>query len=459
MNYMDKLSPKVSKGYSFIGFRGNNSLNLRKERKKINFEKIKGMTEAFGNEIKINERHRKLRKIQSYDKNNAQSLKIDLLKQRMQNEKLLKERHYNVKLINETIENEKKNRILEKEEKYNKKYMDKKKKIYKAKLNYFKKALKSFLNMESKKENKEPKAKFYDTISSISLNKGFTFGTKIDNTEMNKIYPEYLYILDDFEKIMKKNKTKKEIKCYSDRFPKFKTEEINDSLEKLENKQKNYELKRKKLKSNAYKEFFNNIKQRKNDNLIKKRMMKEKEDENYNYLMNNKYFLTEIQYSQVETSYPKYSMGCKLNKKKEYQYQDVDMYDTDDCFDSNNSKCKRFSFEEEKPNIATVRPAYPKYSFGKDERFKHSSSNIGIKDYDKKNWLFRNGIFGYIDKQSHLKTQNFMGVAKKFISNNDNGVPGPGQYSLKSFADLIIFKNNNNKSCKNSMKKLDENEN
>ena len=40
-------------------------------------------------------------------------------------------------------------------------------------------------------------------------------------------------------------------------------------------------------------------------------------------------------------------MGYKLNKIKEYQYQDVDMYDTDDCFDSNNSKCKRFSFEKE----------------------------------------------------------------------------------------------------------------
>ena len=101
MNYMDKFSPKLSKGYSFIGFRGNNSLNLRKERRKINFEKIKEMTEAFGNEIKINERHRKLRKIQCYDKNNAQSLKIDLLKQRMQNEKLLKEIYCNAKLINE----------------------------------------------------------------------------------------------------------------------------------------------------------------------------------------------------------------------------------------------------------------------------------------------------------------------------------------------------------------------
>ena len=99
MNYIDKFSPKLSKGYSLIGFRGNKSLNLRKETRKINFEKIKKITGAFGNEIKIKERHRKLRK--SYDKNNSQSLKIILLKQRMQNEKLLKERHCNVKLINE----------------------------------------------------------------------------------------------------------------------------------------------------------------------------------------------------------------------------------------------------------------------------------------------------------------------------------------------------------------------
>ena len=71
MNYMDKFSPKIPKGYNFIGFRGNKSLNLRKERRKINFEKIKEITGAFGNEIKIKERHRKLRK--NYDKNNSQS--------------------------------------------------------------------------------------------------------------------------------------------------------------------------------------------------------------------------------------------------------------------------------------------------------------------------------------------------------------------------------------------------
>jgi hypothetical protein len=455
MNTMDNFS--LSRGYSFVGHHGNNSLNLRKTRRKINFEKIKEMTEALGSEININIKHKRLRKIKSYDKNQAQLLKMEINKKKMENEKILKERHYNVKLINDTIENEKRNRILEKEEKYNKKYMEKKKKIHKDKLNYFKKALKTILNTESKKDIKEPKAKFYDSISSISLKKGFTFGTKRNNKDLEINYPEYPYILDDFEKIVKKNKSKKEIKCYSDRFPKFRTEEVNDSIKKLENKQKKYELKRKKIKSNAYKDFFNNIKQRWYDNLLKKKIMKEKEDEDYNYLINNKYFLTEIQYSQVETSFPKYSLRGKCYIKKKDEYQKMDMYDIDDFYDMNYSRHKILSYEEENPNIATVRPAYPKYSFGKDERFKKISYSRKKDDNDK-NWLFRNGIFGYNDKQSFLKTQNFMGLSKKLTSNNDNGVPGPGQYSLKSFADLITFKyHNNNKSCKNSRIKLNEN--
>ena len=447
-------------GYSFTGYHKSNSFNLRKNRRKINVEKIKEMTEALGNEISLNITNKKLKKIKSFDKRNAYSLKRDLFKKRLESEELLRERHYNIKLKNESLENEKINKIIEKEKKYSKKYLQKKKEIYRAKLNYFKKELKTSLSMKEKKYNKEPKAKFYDAISSISLNKGFTFGVKPENKELKLIYADYPYLLDDFEKIVKKNQSKKEIKTYSDRFPKYRTEEVGDSREDMEIKQKNYELKRKKLKSNALTEFFNTIKQHKKANLLKKKKIKEKEDEKYNNLYNSKYFLTEIQYSQVETSFPKYSIRGKLdlNKNIDRENKNLEFFDIDGFLENNKIKCRKFSLEEEEnPNIAKVKPNYPKYSFGKDERFKKTLSNLGKHDENNQNWLFRNGIFGYSDKQSHLKTQTFMGMGKKLNSYKDNGVPGPGQYSIKGFADLITFRNyKDNKSYKTERNELNK---
>ena len=75
------------------------------------------MTEALGNEISLNITNKKLKKIKSFDKCNAYSLKRDLFKKRLESEELLRERHYNIKLKNESLENEKINKIIEKEKK------------------------------------------------------------------------------------------------------------------------------------------------------------------------------------------------------------------------------------------------------------------------------------------------------------------------------------------------------
>ena len=431
-------------GYSISGFHSDHSLSLRENRRKINFENAKEIKNAFddGQNLRLNKK--KLRKIKSYDKNNIIFLKKK--REKLKNQRLLEERHYCMKLKNKSLENEKINKILEKEKIYDKKYLQKKEKIYKAKLNYFKKALQTTVSFKQKKTDYEPKAKFYDTISSISLNKGFSFGKKYKNKQINLISPNYPYFMDDFEKIVQKYKNKKEIKSYSERFPKYRTEETGDSRDIMEQKQKLFELKRKKLKCKAFSDFFDYMKRHKKAFILKKKQMEQKDEENYNNLINNKYFLTEIDYSQVETSYPKYSIAGKNNINKVYVDRNYNM----EFFDEEN-KCKKFSItEEEKPNIGNVRPNFPKYSFGKEKRFKKTLSDIGKKEdknlefnneENNKNWLFKKGIFGYIDKQSYLKTQTFMGLGKRMKDYKDNGVPGPGQYSIKGFADLITFKN------------------
>ena len=453
-------------GYSIGGFHADKSLNLRQNRRKINFLKIKELCEAFDSGINLNSNNKKMKKIKSFDKKNDMLLKSEEKKKKIASEKILKERHHNIKLKNESLENAKINKIIEKEKKYDKIYLQKKKKLLHSKLNYFK-AIQKTLSLKSNNIHNEPKAKFYDTVSSISLKKGFTFGSKPQEKKLNLISPDYPHILDDFEKIVQNNKNKKEIKSFSERFPKYKSEEVGDSRDEMEEKQKIFELKRKKLKSNAFSDFFANMKRRKKAFALKKQKMKQKEDEDYNNLVNNKYFLTEIQYSQVETSYPKYSIKGKCNLRQTNNYtnnNNIYLFDDADFFENNNSFYKKLNeFEEEHPNIAKVRPNYPKYSFGKEQRFKKTLSEIGkninkkldFKDKDKdnennKNWLFRNGVFGYNDKKSYLKTQTFMGLGKRMNDYKDNGVPGPGQYSIKGFTDLITFRNN----PKNNMSKI-----
>ena len=453
-NYLEPYSHRP--GYSFSGILSDNSLHIRQKRRKINIDKLKEMNEAFDSGFNLTLNNKKLKRIKSYDRKNIIQLKKDLEKYKLKNQKVLEERHYNMKLKNESLQNEKINKIIEKEKKFEKKYLAKKKKMLKAKINYFKKTLKETLSFKHKINKDEPKAKFYDTASSFSLKKGFSFGHKPKNKKLEITSPEYPYLLDDFEKIVKKYQNKREIKSYSDRFPKYKSNEIGDSREKMEKKQKYFENQRKKLRNNAFSDFFDYIKTHKKAFSLKKQKMKQKEEEEYNHLVNNKYFLTEINYTQVETSYPKYSIRGKYNinnsldkrENKNIFFDDEE----DNTFENSKIVCNKFSFvEEEYPDIAKVRPNYPKYSFGKEKRFKKVFSDIGKninkkfdfknEDEKNKNWLFRNGNFGYNDKQSYLKTQTFMGVSKRMNNYKDNGVPGPGQYLLKGFADLITFKN------------------
>ena len=464
------LEPYFHKpGYSIGGFHSDHSLSLRQNRRKINFQKTKEIKEAYDDGIYMKLNKRKNKKVKSLNKRNIMLLKEELKKNKLENDKILEERHYNVKLKNQSLENEKINKILEKEKKYEKKYIQRKKKLYRSKLNYLKKAFKTTLSLKPKKMSCEPKAKFYDTVSSISLKKGFTFGSRPEKKRINEISPELPYFLDDFEKIAKKYKNKREIKSYSERFPKYSTDEVGDSREQMEKRQKTFELKRKELKNNAFSDFFDNMKKHRNDFILRKQKIKKTEDEKYKNLMNNKYFLTEIDYNQVETSYPKYSMAGKYKQKNDKVNdwnKHYELLDDEEDLETKLNYLKNIINEEEIPNIGKVRPSFPKYSFGKEKRFAKTLSDIDknrtknkkldFKNDDNiNNWLFKNGVFGYNDKQSYLKTQTFMGLGKRFNNFQDkgNGVPGPGKYTIKGFADLISFRNNK----KNKISKTERN--
>ena len=91
------------------------------------------------------------------------------------------------------------------------------------------------------------------------------------------------------------------------------------------------------------------------------------------------------------------------------------------------------------PQYDVVKPSLPTYSFNKAKRFydkplyQPSPNAIPVMP-------FENGIFKPPDHESKSIGQGFMGKAKKDNVLKGNGIPGPGQYRIKGFAEIIAEK-------------------
>ena len=185
----------------------------------------------------------------------------------------MQKRHKNAVVKNEENEKEKLDKIIEKEKKYEKIYEENKKEKEKKRINNILKNNNSInLNImtdesliKSKKKYIEPKAKFYTPKSYILTDKGFTFGHKFYNPEKNKKNenPQFPLFADDFEKILLKNKKKNYVST-SKRFSEYKSEEIDDKIEK---------------KINISQEKFRKNKEKKEEDNEEKKDKKEKEKE------------------------------------------------------------------------------------------------------------------------------------------------------------------------------------
>ena len=144
--------------------------------------------------------------------------------------------------------------------------------------------------IKSKKKYIEPKAKFYTPKSYILTDKGFTFGHKFYNPEKNKKNenPQFPLFEDDFEKILLKNKKKNYVST-SKRFSEYKSEEIDDKIEKKIN------ISQEKFRKNREKNLLNK-------NIIFKEKQKEKKnkvDKNKSTINkeNEKYGIVKVKYN------------------------------------------------------------------------------------------------------------------------------------------------------------------
>ena len=388
-----------------------------------------------------------------YAKNRLeQQKKIYNDKKRIQDD--IQKRHDEVNMKNSIATNEKIESVIEKDLKYKKKYERKERnKIRKQKQN----RVKNDLEREIPKRFEEPKGKFYSPMPSISNNKGFTFGLKLNKNIENQDSPEFPLFKDDFEKLILKNNKINFVQPIGKRFPDYKTDEVGDSTYIME-AQKKFEINRNIVRKNKLLGFLQDRKNKREDVKQRKKEITEtfendlKEQILRQYKTDSNYLIREINYSQVENSSPKFTM------REKYDFGSIFQHDKQLSDEGNNQfgystmfnpdmSTKLSTINLENPDFSLIRPKYPVYSFSKSKRF-----DLTIDNNDKNKLKYSNtesnlpffkdeNYFDYKYTQSFLKAQTSMGTSKKHEI-KFNGVPGPDFYKIRRFADEVVKRGN-----------------
>ena len=441
-------------GYT-LGVKTYKPLGLFKDREKLRKMREKEKMELLGGNIVLMDEKRTLTEgniadnQRRYEKNRKNN-RDKILEENKVIHDNIKERHDEINQQNESNYNEKIMAVNQKHDKYTKLFEEKEKN--KARIrneNYIKNNIKVYTSYQ------EPKCRFYDPVPSISTNKGFTFGKKYDYKEQDIFSPDYGNFLDDFEKLIEKNKKRKTIKPTGPKIPENKSIEVGDSSSLME-RMKIFEERRLNHQKNVFTDFFEDRKYKK-DNVIQKKLeIKAMQDQNLQeqiqrtYKNDPNYFIRDINYAQVESNPPSFTIRAKYDYGSIFQN---DKHDKNYEF----STPKKSLDKLENPNFSLIRPRYPAFSFGTSQRFNSisidgrgpRSKNIlskSGKNETERNELtkedFGNGslyFYGDMDSQSFLKMQTTMGTGKKLFM-KDNGYPGPNQYKIRGFADEVKLK-------------------
>ena len=442
-------------GFS-LGMKTNKSLGLRKERENLRNEKEKEMQKILDGYIVSSSQVMPIRSFKNslslaeyqnkYEQNRNEKMKKKL-EARKEISNTLQERHNEVLLKNSRSFNQKMYNIEQKQKKYEniRKYLENQKLNKKY----------NTIDDENKSLYKytEPKSKFYDPISSISTKKGFTFGKKLEIKYEKKESPDYPTFMDDFEKLLEKNQKRIVVKSVGNRFPVYKTEEVGDSSYIME-KQKDFEKKRKRFRTHLFSDFFDNrrekkqevIQNKKNINDYQEQKMKEQIQKTYGTKENENYLIRDINYNQIETSSPKFSIKGKYKGELFSQFNNYDDDYNHKRFSTISGKENDFKRAFSNLNLNTIYPKYPAFSFGSAKRFDFLEEKLKReKSKEKLNNRYDDelndyNIFkSYQDTQSFLMAQTYMGKDEK-LKTIDNGNPGPGMYKIKGFADDVAFR-------------------
>ena len=435
-------------GYS-LGMKTYKPLGFFKEREKMRKKLEKEKIDAIGGNIDLMQEKRTLTEgnIESNQKKYEINRKINkekILEERKLIEDNIKLRHDDVNKQNNEDFNNKIKDIKNKQNKYDKIFEKIEKTKEKTRMENI---VKNNIKILTKYE--EPKCRLYDPVSSIATNKGFTFGKKYDHKEIDVGTPDFATFKDDFEKLIDKNKKRVILKPTKSIKSESKTLEIVDRKKFLE-KMRIFENRRKNNKNNMISPFLTDRKNKKDLVFQRKIDIQNYLDKNFEeqikktYKDDMNYLLRNINYNQVESASPsfsikgKYDFGGPFHIEKNYNEINIPNRD------------KYIILEN--PDFGMIRPHYPAFSFGTSKRFnsievdgrtpkkmknikqRYNTERNEVND----NWCKSLYFYGSQDSQSFLKTQTMMGTGKKMVY-KDNGFPAPNSYNIRGFADDITI--------------------
>ena len=460
-------------GYS-LGIRGG-KYDFRKERKQRFQEREEELKSAFQAHYATNllekKEAKKFKKDIDYNENKKEILKQIMERIQDNENRHLKDREKNL-LKKENMLKEKIEKIKTKQDKYQKIYEKNQKEIMlkKQEMSHPKTAI----ARESKKKKDIQNYTLYDITTKHDPNKGWSMGMKYTyNPNKNKDDPDFPNLKSEFEKIVN-NPKYAEIKYTA---PRFKEEKIvKPSKEEVS------------FDDSAERKRINNIRERSERNLKIKKFLNEQK-KNIEKVKENKKKIkdaremeleelkdriaradygeyegntdyVDINYKLVEEASPNYTMKGRYNHGSIFDMPDnysVVNNDDDDEENKIGSNGKPIQDEEYKkslpvPQYNVVKPSLPTYSFSKATRFfskplyQPSPNAVPVIP-------FENGKFKPDDTKTFSIGMGGMGKAKKDNVLKPNGIPGPGQYRIKGFAEVLAEKGRKISEVKDQIRK------
>ena len=150
------------------------------------------------------------------------------------------------------------------------------------------------------------------------------------------------------------------------------------------------------------------------------------------------FLIRKINYKLVEEQSPMFSIKGRYEHGGIFQSQskvgDIN------SLNSNNNQLTEEQSNLPVPKFNSVKPSLPSFSFGKAGRFDdlYPKNNSTVASTNE--MIFSEGQFAPEDTKSYQTKEVFMGTARKSTICKDNGVPGPGYYKIKGFAEEVVEK-------------------
>ena len=446
-------------GYS-LGIRGG-KFDFRKERKDKFKEREEELKSAFQEHYARSLLDRKEvsnnKKDFDYRERKKEILKQIVEKIQDNENKHLQDRKKNIQ-DKENLLKEKIDKIKSKQDKYQRIYEKNQQQIMQKRQEMS--HPKTAISRKSKLSKDLPNYTLYDITTKHDPNKGWTMGMKYTyNPNKNKDDPDFPNLKSEFEKIVNHPKYA-EIKYTA---PRFKEEKIvkpsndekyyDDTEERLkiknnrEKSERNMKIKKFLMdqKKNAKKvqENKKNLQEAREMELeeLKEQIIKPRNGE-YDSGANLDY--VDINYKLVEEASPNYTMKGRYNHGSIFDMPDnYSLINNEDDEDENKigSNGKPIQDEEYKkslpvPQYNAVRPSLPTYSFSKATRF-HSKPLYQPSPNAVPVMPFQDGKFKPDEVKSFFQGKEGLYKAKKDNELKNNGIPGPGQYRIKGFAEIL----------------------